>query len=212
MHTHHLINDFVTLARHMSRQAGDIHVLGHDLLNAYRQWPVKHPGHSATFLATDYIMTLWFHVAMCFGATASVWNFNRAADALQLITRVLLLLMGGHYVDDFNALKYEEAANSAFNAFAEVFDPLGLRIKASKDRAQHANTSSRVSALSGRPRSDSGAHGTESREDIAHHRHGHPGHDAQHGEPPGRKTGMATFGLHSHGHKTSPGSVGSPTA
>ena len=36
---------------------------------------------SATFLATSYGMTVWFHLAMCFGATASVWNFSRVTDA-----------------------------------------------------------------------------------------------------------------------------------
>ena len=56
--------------------AKDLHVFGHDLWNAYRQWPVKQPSHNATFLG----LTLWFYVALCFGATASVWNFNKVAD------------------------------------------------------------------------------------------------------------------------------------
>ena len=51
-----------------------------------------------------------FHLAMCFGATASVWNFNRVADALQLLTHILFLLVGGHYVDDFNGVEYAEHA------------------------------------------------------------------------------------------------------
>eukprot|EP00439_Symbiodinium_sp_Y106_P074700 s2007_g14.t1 len=54
----------------------------HDLQNAYRQWAVKHPGHCGTFLPSAAGTTLWFHFAMCFGAAASVWNFNRAADAV----------------------------------------------------------------------------------------------------------------------------------
>ena len=69
----------------------------------YRQWPVKQPSHNATFLHTQRGLTLWFHMAMRFGAAASVWNFNRVADALQ---RMLLLIVGGHYVDDFNGLEY----------------------------------------------------------------------------------------------------------
>eukprot|EP00439_Symbiodinium_sp_Y106_P064261 s2243_g10.t1 len=40
---------------------------------------------------------------MNFGATASVWNFNSGADALQQLLRGLLLATG-HYVDDFNGL------------------------------------------------------------------------------------------------------------
>ena len=48
---------------------------------------------------------------MCFGAVESVWNFNRAADALQMLLR---------------------AADSAFSSFALFFELLGLRTKASK--------------------------------------------------------------------------------
>ena len=47
---------------------------------------------------------LWYHLAMNFGATASVWNKNRGADALQQLLRVLLLLAPGHPVDDFTGL------------------------------------------------------------------------------------------------------------
>ena len=38
---------------------------GHDLLNAYRQWPVKEPAHCGTFLRAASGPTLWFHFAMC---------------------------------------------------------------------------------------------------------------------------------------------------
>ena len=56
-------------------------VFGHDLQNAYRQCAVRHPRHCGTFLPSASGVTLWFHFAMCFRAAASVWNFNRAADA-----------------------------------------------------------------------------------------------------------------------------------
>ena len=72
------------------------------------------------------------HHAMCFGAAASVWNFNRAADALQHLLRSLLLIVVGHYVDDFNALEFMEQAMSAFDGFAELFELLGLNTKATK--------------------------------------------------------------------------------
>ena len=35
---HHNVGDFVTMARQMSTEDADIHVFGHGLLNAYRQW------------------------------------------------------------------------------------------------------------------------------------------------------------------------------
>ena len=44
----------------------------------------RHPFHSGTFVAGEAGVTLWFHLAMCFGAAASVWHFNRTADALQV--------------------------------------------------------------------------------------------------------------------------------
>ena len=52
-------------------------IFGHDMLNAYRQWPVQHPVHSGTLLAGKTGVTHWFHMAMCFGAAASVWHGNR---------------------------------------------------------------------------------------------------------------------------------------
>ena len=127
---HHNVGDFVTMAKRMSTEDADIHAL--DLLNAYRQWPVRQPSHNATFLHTRHGLTLWFHMAMCFGAAASVWNFNRVADALQLIARMLLLVVGGHYVDDFNGFEYAEHAHNAFHAFSDLFHVLGLRVKESK--------------------------------------------------------------------------------
>ena len=132
MPTHHMVGDFAAMARRMTDAGDDLHVFGHDLLNAYRQWPVRHPSHNATFLRTKHGLTLWFHLAMCFGATASVWNFNCVADALQLLTRMLLLLVGGHYVDDSNGVEYAEHSDSAFNAFSEFFHVLGVRVKDSK--------------------------------------------------------------------------------
>ena len=130
--THHFVGDFVDLARRFASLGVAPLVLGHDLLSAYRQWAVKHPAHSGTFLATEHGVTLWFHLAMCFGAAASVWNFNRAGDALQVLLRHLLLLAVGHYVDDFNALDFPEAAQDAHDAFSDVFSLLGLQTKASK--------------------------------------------------------------------------------
>ena len=47
-------------------QAEALRIFGHDLLNAYRQWPVKEPAHSGTFLPAPNGVTMWFHMAMCF--------------------------------------------------------------------------------------------------------------------------------------------------
>ena len=69
---------------------------------------------------------------MCFGAAASVWNFNGAGDALQFLTRALLFLVGGHYVDDFNGVDATDLADSAFYGFADFFLLMGLKTKPSK--------------------------------------------------------------------------------
>ena len=113
-------------------QAEALRVFGHDLLNAYRQWPVKHPAHSGTFLPAPEGITMWFHMAMCFGAAASVWNFNRTADALQALKRVLLWVLSGHFVDDFNRVDIDELAEGAFDGMAEFLDLVGLQTKPSK--------------------------------------------------------------------------------
>ena len=122
------------------RMAGDgmVLIFGQDLLNAYRQWPVRSPAHCGTFLPTAAGLTFWYHLVMNFGATASVWNFNRGGDALLL--RGLLLLPTGHYVDDFNGFEFEELGESAMGAFEQLFAARGFGIKVSKSQpaaAQH---------------------------------------------------------------------------
>ena len=85
--THHFVDDVVDFIRRVAEMAGSrgvpaARLFGHDLLNAYRQWAVRNPAHSGTFLATPAGLTLWFHLAMCFGAAASVWNFTCLAIAM----------------------------------------------------------------------------------------------------------------------------------
>ncbi|CAE7923243.1 unnamed protein product [Symbiodinium sp. KB8] len=135
--THHFVDDYVDIIRRVvelvgPEQAEALRIFGHDLLNAYRQWPVKEPAHSGTFLPAPNGVTMWFHMAMCFGAAASVWNFNRTADALQALKRVLLWIVSGHYVDDFNGVDLDELAPGAFDGMAEFLDQLGLQTKPSK--------------------------------------------------------------------------------
>ncbi|CAE7872527.1 unnamed protein product [Symbiodinium microadriaticum] len=103
-------------------QGWDPVVFGHDLQNG-------------TFLPSAAGVTLWFHFAMCFGAAASVWNFNRAADAVQMLLRSLLLVLLGHFVDDFNGVDAADLADSAHHAVADFFALLGLQTKPSKAQA-----------------------------------------------------------------------------
>ena len=138
--THHFVDDYVDMIRRLVEIVGvpavaAIRIFGHDLMNAYRQWPVRDPAHSGTFLAGPHGVTMWFHMAMCFGAAASVWNFNRTADALQALKRVLLWIVSGHFVDDFNGVDIEDMADGAFHGMAEFFELLGLQTKPSKAQA-----------------------------------------------------------------------------
>ena len=137
--THHLLGDIVDLVLRAWAEGWDPVVFGHDLQNAYRQWAVRHPGHCGTFLPSAAGVTLWFHFAMCFGAAASVWNFNRAADAVQMLLRALLLVLLGHFVDDFNGVDAGDVADSAHHAVADFFALLGLQTKPSKAQAPAKN-------------------------------------------------------------------------
>ena len=76
----------------------------HDLDAAYRQFGVRNQSYSFTFFFTDRGASLWRHGALAFGATSSVWSFNRAADCPQFVTRKLLLVGLFHYLDDFAAI------------------------------------------------------------------------------------------------------------
>ena len=65
--THHFVDDVVDFIRRVVEpRCPGARLFGHDLLNAYRQWAVRNPAHSGTFLATPAGLTLWFHLAMCF--------------------------------------------------------------------------------------------------------------------------------------------------
>jgi len=101
------------------------------MFSAYRQWPVHRPAECGTFLRTEHGVAFWYHLAMNFGATASVWNFNRSADALQQLLRGLLLAAAGHY-DDFNGLDDDALAESVADSFKDLFAELGILTKASK--------------------------------------------------------------------------------
>ena len=43
-------HNFVDIARRMANDQEEVRFYGHDMLNAYRQWPVRHPSHCATLL------------------------------------------------------------------------------------------------------------------------------------------------------------------
>ena len=66
--THHFVDDVVDFIRRVvelanRRGVSAARLFGHDLLNAYRQWAVRHPAHSGTFLATPAGLIIWLCVS-----------------------------------------------------------------------------------------------------------------------------------------------------
>lgn len=80
---------------------------------------------------------LFRHRALPFGSSASVWSFNRAADALTFLARRMLLVTTGHYVDDWAAAEQEESVQSGYQSFESIFQCLGLRMKPKKAQPPH---------------------------------------------------------------------------
>ncbi|CAE7670649.1 PUB3 [Symbiodinium sp. CCMP2456] len=71
-------------------------------------------------------VTLWFHYATCALARRRASGTSRAADAVQMLMRAFLLVLLGHFVDDFNGAEDNHTAESAHNAVAEFFAALGV--------------------------------------------------------------------------------------
>eukprot|EP00435_Cladocopium_sp_Y103_P030116 s227_g7.t1 len=130
--THHGIQHFVESAKHCQQHGLFCLPWGHDLDAAYRQIAVRHPNLCYVLLQTPSGPTLWKHHALSFGATSSVWSFNRLGDALCFLARKLMFIPSLHYVDDFTTIEPAEVALSGFQCFAELFDLLGLHMKAKK--------------------------------------------------------------------------------
>ena len=60
----------------------DIGIWAHDLDAAYRQLGVRDTSFAYVVLITPGGPLLFRHTALCFGSSASVWSFNRMADAM----------------------------------------------------------------------------------------------------------------------------------
>ena len=66
----------------------------------------------------------------------------------RLLLRALLLVVGSHYVDDFNAVDYPEGADSAFSSFAEFFEQ-GVQGPAARAQSHPAGVSFSLSPQGG---------------------------------------------------------------
>ena len=105
-----------------------------DLMAAYRQYPVLAVAHAFMILQLPRGMTVWRHSVLPFGASASVWHFNRCTDAVVWLARCLLMIVALHYVDDIGGPEPPWSAQSACDSFKELCELLGIRVKPSKEQ------------------------------------------------------------------------------
>eukprot|EP00435_Cladocopium_sp_Y103_P013637 s2457_g3.t1 len=129
---HHDIKVFTDLALAASSSSSNTKIWAQDLNGAYRQFPVRDPDDCFCVLITPGGPVLLRHHALMFGAASSVWNFNRAADAITFLSRRLLATTVGHYVDDFIGIEAADTVCSGFDGFAELSKIMGLRMKEAK--------------------------------------------------------------------------------
>ena len=137
--THHTVDSYIHMCRHFGLAAEPSSLWTHDLDSAYRQFPIKDRSVAYTILFTPSGATLWCHTALCFGASASVWAFNRCADCLQYLARKILWAPVHHFVDDFGAVENNNYAMSGFQSFQLLFGKLGLKMKEKKACEPKAN-------------------------------------------------------------------------
>ena len=105
---------------------------GNDHEGAYRNFPLRDPREAYLLLWTPKGLTLWRHNVLLFGATASVWAYNRMGDVMCFLSRVLGLVPMLHYVDDYGSVDAPPLARSAFDFFVNFNATLNLRTKPSK--------------------------------------------------------------------------------
>lgn len=113
---------------------GTAMVWGQDLAGAYRQLPVEPGGDTYTLLFLPDGPSLWRHRAAPFGAVASVWAFCRFGDALTSLARRLLVVLTGHFVDDWTGVELPATAASSCSSFKTFFEHLGLDMKPEKEQ------------------------------------------------------------------------------
>ena len=133
---HDDISVYVQLSKWWRQSTSEeIGIWAHDLDAAYRQLGVRDTSFAYVVLITPGGPLLFRHTALCFGSSASVWSFNRMADAMVYLAHRLLVCPCVHYVDDFGSVEPQRTATSGFWAFSELFRILGLKMKQKKAMA-----------------------------------------------------------------------------
>ena len=129
---HHGAQTYVEIYKSFYELGEDGAVWCQDLSAAYRQFAVDQPSDCYSILCCPQGPLLLRHRALCFGASSSVWSFNRAADGVIYLARRMAHVPTGHYVDDFTACEPTRTITSGYTAFETIFKSLGLRMKPRK--------------------------------------------------------------------------------
>jgi len=114
------------------RSTSGVNVWGQDPESAYRQLPVRDVNNAYVLHRVGDLRLIFRHSVLLFGAVSSVWGYNRFADSLIALGRCLLLLLCGHYVDDFTGIEWDTTAEDGFLSFAKMGSIIGTTMKESK--------------------------------------------------------------------------------
>ena len=105
--------------------------------SAYRQIPIKPSEHSLAVIVFCHPVTkkllFYRHAALPFGAVASVYWYNRVAQAVTHIARVMFCIPMLSYFDDFFAAVPISQSKQCFQIFGLLNRMIGLDIKTKKD-------------------------------------------------------------------------------
>ena len=94
-----------------------------DVKSAYRRIPVspKHRKYAWVAIATDRGIRVSRHNALCFGATGSVYAWNRAGMFLSHVLTALLKIPTARWVDDFFWVEPKSTAEHALSCVERLF-------------------------------------------------------------------------------------------
>ena len=106
----------------------------HDQESAFRFLPSRDPTKLYVVIQTEKGPVIFQHYVLNFGARASVWAYNRFADALRIVVRLRWFILTGHYVDDFNGEDPPGSADSSFDAVARLGALLGWPFSKKKEQ------------------------------------------------------------------------------
>jgi hypothetical protein len=133
---------FSASAAHIARRpvqgrSGRLSIWKKDHKSAYRQVPLRRDHRRFAVYCFCHPETgqlqYFVHKALPFGASASVYAYNRVAQALTFLAMKIFGVPVQNFFDDFWCAEPNETAESGFAAFSLLNELLGFTCKAAKD-------------------------------------------------------------------------------